>query len=33
LLEDNKKKLTDIVNNEWLLLKNSLHPEGTSLGK
>ena len=33
LLEDNKKRLTDIVNNEWLHLKNNLHPEGTSFGK
>jgi Phosphotransferase enzyme family len=33
LLEDNKKKLTDTVNNEWLHLKNNLHPEGTSFGK
>ena len=33
LLEDNKKGLTDIVNNEWLHLKNNLYPEGASFGK
>ncbi len=33
LLETNRQKLTDIVNGEWLHLKNNLHQESASFGK